>query len=242
MAVSAAERRFLLDQVDRLAQTDLNTLWSAAALLAGREFFDFIVDGFPEIATDYNQVAGQIAANWFEESDPLSPYVAVVAPPVGAARLAGSARWALGGDGTVGLTRLSGALQRATFDGLRDTTALNIEQTSSRWIRVARANACGFCRLLATRTGESSYTSRQAASNVVTRRRGGVRPAGGKYHDNCYCQPVEIRDNQSISDVLSEDDARLVDQWNDEYLKARANAGTGDPKQILAAWRQQGAS
>jgi hypothetical protein len=53
---------------------------------------------------------------------------------------------------------------------------------------------------------------------------------------------VEIRGNQDVGDVLSEQDAALVDQWNDEYLKARANAGTGDPKQILAAWRQQGVS
>lgn len=245
MAVSAAERRFLLDQVNRLAQTDLNNLWSAAATMGDGDFFGYVLAGFPEIANDYHQVAGQIAANWFEESDPLSPYVASVAAPIALERLTGSAQWALGGDGDVGRSRLSGALQRATFDGSRDTTLVNVESTGSRWIRVARPTACGFCRLLATRTGESSYSSREAAVNVVGRRGGrtrGSRRAGEKYHDDCYCQPVEIRDSQSIGDVLSVDDARLVDQWNDEYLKARANAGNGDPKQILAAWRQQGVS
>jgi len=242
LAVSAAERRVLLDQINRLAQTDLNNLWRAAELLADNDFFDYILAGFPELASSYHQVAAQVAANWFEESDPLSTYVARVAAPLPAERLTSSARWALGGDGTQALSRMTGSLQRATFDGARDTVFDNVEASGSRWIRVARPNACGFCRLLATRTGESSYSSKAAAVNVVGRRNRGSRRRGEKFHDDCYCQPVEIRGNQDVGDVLSPEDAALVDQWNDEYLKARANAGTGDPKQILAAWRQQGVS
>lgn len=245
MAVSAAERRFLLDQVNRLAANDLNNLWAAAETLSTGEFFDYVLAGFPEIANGYHQVAGQLAATWFEQSDLQSSYVAVVAAPIAAKRLVESARWALGGDGIVGRSRLQGALQRATFDGARDTTFANIDSTGSRWIRVARPEACGFCRLLATRTDESAYSSRESAMNVVGRRGGrtrGNRKLGSKYHDHCYCYPVEIRSGQSITDVLSTRDAELVQRWNDEYLKARANAGTGDPKQILAAWRQQGVS
>jgi hypothetical protein len=242
LAVSAAERRVLLDQINRLAQTDLNNLWRAAELLADNDFFDYMLAGFPELAGNYHQVAAQVAANWFEESDPLSTYVARVATPLAAERLTGTARWALGGDGTQALSRMTGSLQRATFDGARDTVFDNVETSGARWIRVARPNACGFCRLLATRTGESSYSSKAAAVNVVGRRNRGSRRRGEKFHDDCYCQPVEIRGNQDVGDVLSPQDAALVDQWNDEYLKARANAGTGDPKQILAAWRQQGVS
>lgn len=242
MAVSAAERRFLLDQVNRIAQTDLNNLWRAAELLATDEFFDYMLAGFPELASNYHQTAAQIAANWFEESDPLSGYVARVAEPLAVQRLTNTARWALGGDGTQALSRMTGSLQRATFDGARDTVFDNIEASGSRWIRVARPNACGFCRLLATRTGESSYTSRESAVNVVSRRNRGSRRRGEKFHDDCYCQPVEIRANQAVGDVLSEQDAALVQRWNDEYLKAQANAGSGDPKKILAAWRQQGVS
>ena len=242
MAVSAAERRVLLDQVNRLAQTDLINLWRAAELLSGDDFFDYLVAGFPELAANYHQIAAQVAASWFEESDPLSTFVARVAAPIAADRLVSTAQWALGGDGRQALSRMTGSLQRATFDGARDTVFDNIEATQSRWIRVARPNACGFCRLLATRTDELSYTSREAATNVVSTRRRVSRPRGEKFHDDCYCQPVEIRSNQTVSDVLSAEDAALVDQWNDEYLKARANAGSGDPKQILAAWRQQGVS
>lgn len=239
MAVSAAERRFILEQVNRLAAADLDNLWRAAETLDTGEFYDYVLAGFPEIANNYHQLSGQVAASWFEESDPASTYVAVVADPIDAERLKGSAKWALGGDGLVGKARLEGALQRATFDGARDTAFANIEATGSRWIRVARPTACGFCRLLATRTGETSYSSKKAAANVVGKR--GSRKRGEKYHDHCYCQPVEIRSNQAVGDVLSAEDAALVQQWNDEYLKARANAGNGDVKKILAAWRQQGA-
>lgn len=245
MAVSAAERRFLLDQVTRLAQNDLDALWSAAEELPNGEFFDYLMVAYPELAANYHQIAGQIAASWFEESDPASTYTAAIAEPLVAQRLQKTTQWALGGDGLVGKARLKGSLQRATFDGARNTTLVNVDATGSRWIRVARPNACGFCRLLATRTDETAYTSKEAAMNVVGRRGGrtrGNRKLGAKYHDDCYCQPVEIRSSQSVSDVLTARDAELVQQWNDEYLKARANAGTGDPKQILAAWRQQGVS
>jgi len=245
VAVSAAERRFLLDQIDRLAQRDLNNLWRAAELLATNEFFDYVLAGFPEIALNYHQVAAQAAANWFEESDPDSGFVARVAEPPPVGRLETTTRWALGGDGADrALSRMNGALQRATFDGARDTVFDNIEATGSRWIRVARPTACAFCRLLATRTGESAYTSRESAMNVVGRRGGrrGSRRVGEKFHDHCYCQPVEIRANQELSEVLSEEDANRVQQWNDDYLKARANAGSGQLKPILAAWRQQGIS
>jgi len=240
VAVSAAERRFLLDQVNRLAANDLDNLWAAAESLSTIDFFDYVVAGFPELANNYHQISGQIAANWFEESAPTSTYVARVAEPILTDKLVASAKWALGGDGLVGKSRLEGTLQRAAFNGARDTTFLNIDQTRSRWIRVARANACAFCRLLASRTGEDAFTSKQSAQFVSSSRRRTSRKRGQKYHDHCYCVPVEIRATQSVADVLDTDTANLVQRWNDEYLKARANAGTGDPKQILAAWRQQG--
>lgn len=238
MAVSASERRYLLDQVDRLARADLNNLWAVAEQLETGAFFDYILSGFPELASNYHQVAATVAATWFEQSDPQSAFIARPADPVDEARIVGSTRWALGGDGVIGRERLEGVLQRAVFDGARDTVIVNAEASGSTWIRVARPDACAFCRLLATRT---DYTSRAAATTVVSARKRTKRRLGDKYHDHCYCQPVEVRADQTVADVLGRDGANQVDQWNDEYLKARANAGVGDAKQILAAWRQQGA-
>lgn len=217
MAVSAAERQYLLGQVGRLAQSDLDRLWVRAGELADIDFFTFIVEAFPDLVDPYHQAAGQLAANWFEESLPASGYVARVVAPLAVEKLTASAQWALGGEGPVGLDRLQGTLQRAVFDGARDTTLLNVAATGSGWARYASANACAFCRLLATRG--AAYRSENTAATKV--------------HDHCSCIPVEDRDN-------SYEPPDYVSAWTEEYNTARDAAGSGDPKQILAAWRQQG--
>ena len=217
MAVSAPERQFLLDQVGRLADADLARLWQQAGQLADVDFFTFVVEAFPDVVDPYHQAAAQLAANWFEESLPASPYVARLVDPLPVDRLAASAQWALGGDGQVGLARLQGSLQRAVFDGARDTTLLNVAATGSGWARYASANACAFCRLLATRG--AAYRSENTAATKV--------------HDHCSCIPVEDRDN-------SYEPPDYVSGWEQEYRDARQAAGSGDPTQILAAWRQQG--
>ena len=216
MAVSAPERQYLLNQVGRLAKSDLDRLWVQAGQLADVDFFTFVVEAFPDLVDPYHQAAGQLAANWFEESLPSSLYVARVVDPLPLEKLAASARWALGGDGGVGLARLQGTLQRAVFDGARGTTLLNVQATGSVWARYASANACAFCRLLSTRG--AAYRSENTAATKV--------------HDHCSCIPVEDRDN-------SYEPPDYVSAWTDEYNAARDAAGSGDPKQILAAWREQ---
>lgn len=246
MPVSPAEREYLLSQIGRFAETDLNNLWRQAEQLDTEEFFSFVRDGFVEVATTYHQTTGQLAATWFEESDPLSPYLARVADPVTPERLIKSAEWALGGDGEQALSRMQGSMQRAVYDGARDTVVLNAEATRSRWIRVTRANACEFCRMLATRSGDYAYLSREAAEVVTGQRtrnrRTGARKMGSKFHDSCYCTAVEVRDGQAIEDVLDEEKLKLYQQWTDEYEKAVANAGSTDTKKVMAAWREQTAS
>lgn len=177
-----------------------------------------MLDAFPELAVAYSAVAADMAATWFEMSAPTSPYIAVAAPPVPVERLAKTAEWALGATGEDGLARLDGSLQRAVFDGARNTIVLNVDRTGSRWARHARADACAFCRLLATRG--AAYKSSETAAKA--------------YHDACRCIAVEIRDGQSY------EPPDYVQAWDDEYAKARANAGRGDAKSILSAWRQQG--
>lgn len=231
MAVSAAERQFLLAQLERFAQADLENLWAQAEQLPSDEFFAYVRDAFVDVADTYSQTAGQLAATWFEESDPASKYVAKVADPIVRERLLKSAEWALGGDSTQAIDRMSGTLQRAVYEGARETTVLNVEATGSRWLRVARPNACPFCRMLATRTGEYAYKSRKTA---------GVE--GKRYHDHCHCQAVEVRSNQTVDGVLNEEQQKLFRQWSDEYDKSVANAGSTNTKQVMAAWREQIAS
>lgn len=215
MAVAPEERKLLLSQVNRLAQNQLNNLWAQADRLSSSEFAAFLVAGFPELVDPFVEMSAMLAANWFEESLPASQYVAVTAPPIPVDRLTSSASWALGGNGDVALDRLTGTLQRAVYDGARDTTMLNVKRTDSKWARYASANACEFCRLMSIR-GAVYHTE-----NI----------AGSKFHDNDRCIAVEDR----TGDYQPPD---YISRWEDEYVQARDAAGSGDTKQILSAWRQ----
>ena len=113
-------------------------------------------------------------------------------------------------------------MQRAVLDGARNTTLVNVERTDSNWARVARPQACSFCRLLATR-GDAYNSSATAARDV---------------HDDCYCQPLEVRRGTDWTEMVDQDYLDTVEQWDDQYGKARAEAGVPDVKKILAAWRQ----
>lgn len=246
--MSPQERRFLLNHLNQLAASDIAALW-AAADQPGVDFAQFVIDAYPELVLPYVAVAAELAATWFEQSAPASTYTAVAAPAVPAERLASSARWALGGDGPQGLSRLTSTAQRAVYDGARDTTLVNVAQTGSRWIRVARPGACEFCKMLATRTEDAMYDAKGVVFDkklgvyrtVVIGRGGrprGKRKLGDRYHDDCECTAVEVRDNQHWTDVVDDDYIEQAQGWEDEYLKARANSGSGDPKQILSAWRE----
>lgn len=239
MAVTPEERRTLLQQISQLAETQLNQLWEQASQLANADFAVFMVEAFPQLADPYFQMAGDLAATWFELSDPASLYRAMTAPPLAVEKLVASTQWALGATGDAAKDRLQGTLQRAVFDGARQTTLINIERTQSYWIRHARPDACTFCRMLATRHSDPDYwyTSNDAALQVVGRgsrnATRGSRKVGEKYHDHCYCIAVEVREGQEY------EPPEYVQKWDDEYEKAVANAGSrGDVKAIQAAWRQ----
>lgn len=237
MAVTAQERKFLLDQISQQAVNDLHSLWARGADV-GLEFAAFMTAAVPELIDPYVAISSALAANWFELSAPASPYVAVTAPPVSVERIVNSTQWALGAPGEQGLARLEGTVQRAVFDGARDTIVLNVGRTGSYWVRHANADACAFCRMLATRSSNKRYwyKSDTAALDVVGRRgrARGNRAAGSRgYHDACRCLAVEVREGQTY------EPPDYVQAWDDEYAKARANAGKSDMKSILSAWRQQ---
>lgn len=216
MAVSAQERRFLLQQVNHLADADLDQLWRQADQRSDVEFAQYVTEAYPLVADPYIGMAATLAASWFEQSDPSSRYVAVTAPPPPKGQLVINARWALGAPGALGRSDLSGTLNRAVFDGARETTRINVDRTKSRWAVDARPTACPWCRMMATRG--AAYRERSTALSAC--------------HDNGHCVAIEIRAGQDYNPPAH------VEQWEAEYLKARADAGTGDAKAIQAAWRQ----
>lgn len=165
MAVaSAAERRFIMDQLGTRAKEDMYQLWNAAERLVDIDFFRYVADAFPDIVIPYNQLAAEFSASIFEEDFPELAATAVVADPPPVEALRNSAEWALGADGRKALDRMAGTIQRHIYDGDRDTTVINAEAMGMRWVRIARPNACAFCRLLASRAaaGVDNYRNSDA--------------------------------------------------------------------------------
>lgn len=267
---SPADRKQILAELVRLAGGDLSTLWQRAELLDSTTFRTFVVEAFPQLIDPYAAAAAEFSATWYDDADPESSYVAQPGPLPIAEQLQSSTEWALNTttSGADALSLLAGTLQRAIFDAARNTTALNVaSEPGARWARHASANACAFCRMLATRN--AVYASKEAATRVVgrgkemsladrrdrvagrTRRSGatqgqflaggvksrGSQALGDKYHDHCHCMAVEVRPGHSY------EPAPYVEKWEKEYQDARAAATKGEhgavsTKNLLAAWRQ----
>lgn len=196
-------------------------------------------------------MAGDLAATWYEDLVPSSPYVAVPAeaPPLEALRA--NARWGMVQTDTA--VALAGSLTRVVLGGARNTTIENATREGVKWARHASANACSFCRMLVTRG--AVYESEQSASRVGGRGKvaapavPGVarhgRPAGGirvrgsqqlgdKFHDHCHCIAVAVRAGSTYTAPP------YVEQWMSQYLDAaEAASKTGavpTAKSVTRAW------
>lgn len=128
----------------------------------------------PAVVGEYGEIAGTMAADWYEQTRPVAGFGAITANPSIADALPGMLGWALqplfADTGSDALTRLVGGVQRlvALFD--RDTIDLNTARdplavTSKR---LAVPNACAFCIYMAVATDAEH----------------------GHYHDHCHCLPA----------------------------------------------------
>lgn len=230
-----AERRALLGELERLGLADLSKLWRAAD--RADDFRALMIDAFPELVLQYGSMAADLAAVWYDDAAPNLPYRARVADPPKVARFAESATWALNtGAGMDALDLMGGTFQRGMWDMSRDTTIENVgAEAGALWARHASANACEFCRMLATRG--AVYASESAAERVGgrgkdvstsfdamgKRKRGGLakgvrtrgtQKVGDRYHDNCHCVAIEVRPGDTY------DPPPYVADWEAEYVAA----------------------
>lgn len=251
--MTPSEVRALLAELDRRLGVELARFWRTLAESDPTQFRALVIEAYPEIVTPYAATAAELGAEWYDSAPTTTTYRAVSAAPASVERLAKSAAWALNvGTAETALPLLNGSASRALFDGLRDTVVENVAaERGARWARHASANACGFCRMLATRTGSgkgSLYTSESAAirvggrgkdvaSNFLPdgrRKRGGqakgvrargTQALGDKFHDNCHCIAVMVRPGSTY------EPPSYVERWREEYNAARKQVG-GNPNAI----------
>lgn len=206
MALAVPEFQGLLAELARRMGADVAKLVTAIGRLTPVEQFAFITDAYPELAWPYLSASAELTTQWYDEqptaTSGFAPEPAELPP---AEQLAANARWALLQDATVSL--LQGAATRSIFNTSRATVLGNAEREGVRWARHASANACGFCRMLATRG--AVYHSAALAR---------------KGHDGCHCIALPDRDGKY-------EPAPYVAQWERDYAAAR-RAGHTDAASI----------
>lgn len=175
-----------------------------------------LIEAFPAVIGPYVNAAGELTATWYEDLRReafATPYFAAAAGSLNAEKVDGLVRWGVrplfGESDASPLSLIGGGVQRMVVGAARDTIDFNARRDveSVSWARVARPDACEFCKMLAGRG--AVYRSEAAAGSVLGRgvdpsvtagRRGGqgggLRARGSRaigssdYHDFCNCTAV----------------------------------------------------
>ncbi|KZM68470.1 hypothetical protein [Nocardia terpenica] len=225
---AASELRSVLNDMTVVMAGELGELFDRAAEADPVALRALVVEAYPEIVTPWAVTAAEASALWYEQLAPELDYTAVPAAPAPVEQLQGSAAWATTQDKALEL--LIGSAQRTIFGASRDTVAGAAErERGAVWARTASPSACPWCRMLATRG--AVYSGR------LVRERSGdtgrlVTEKGKRYHDNCRCLAIAIRPGRSY------EPPSYMQRWEEEYREARDVAGSGDPKAIMAAYRE----
>lgn len=168
----------------RLMRKDLDAFWAGLDKRRPAVARDALLDFLPLLTDTYGDMAATVAADWYDD---LREVAQVPGPPFRAspadlvpeevvqqrARFGAQHLWTPNPEQT--LTFLSSAMSGYVLQPGRDTIArASIEDPrASGWGRVARADGCGFCRMLAQRGAVYKEATADFAS-----------------HDDCNCAAV----------------------------------------------------
>lgn len=205
------------------------------AVDAVRRVWDGAAESYPALVDPFLAAAAQLSAHWYHSLAPDVPFASAPAPLPVPGKLEANARWTLTpNDDAGGLSvddgRLEATTHRNVFNASRDTIKYNADREHVRYARYASANACPFCRILATKT--QLYESAESATRVIGRggRARGTRKVGDTYHDNCHCIAVPVRPGETYTPP------EYVDGWLKEYNAARKALGPGASMDDICAY------
>lgn len=151
---------------------DLGTVTVQQVVALFRQYSDapdfpaLLKQALPEIVRPHAEAAAHITAQWYEELDPTSSFEATPVVDLVPERIDKTIDWALYAPGEAKPDeRLAGSSIRMVSDASRDTVLSNAREEGVLWARYASANACAFCRMMATRG--AVYRTELSASRVV---------------------------------------------------------------------------
>lgn len=203
--MDAATVRQVADQAARAASSELRSLWQTLAPEPPAAT-SALVEAVPPVVDSYRDVAATFAADWYDEqrasASVAGRFAASLAPPAPVEQVTAMVRWAVTPiwqslDWDAALRNLVAGSSRLVRDGSRDTirVASLADPAARAYVRVARADACPFCLMLASRGAvyASSATASRTGSSGRSR---GRQQAGEAFHDHCRCTPVPVFDGQ----------------------------------------------
>lgn len=210
---------------DLMAVTTADTLELGRQLVALSpiEARDVLLDEFPALVRSYAEVGGTYSADWYDEvrseAQASGQYRATVSGIPNDEQAQATARWAVGQlfaeqaeaflrDLSYGATRL---VQQPTRSTIIDSAFA--DPASGAFVRVARADACSFCLMLASRG--AVYASQATAG------------ARDRYHTNCQCRAEPVFSPADVPTFNRE----LSREWGE------VTAGLSG-KDALRAWDQ----
>lgn len=209
----ALEHRRALVALSDLTDREFAAVWAHMQGSDAEAVRDALMEVVPALADRYGDMAGALAADFYEESreraEARGRFVAEPAPLPGSSRYEALVRWGVDPlfrpepDAAAARTLISGGLQRIVANVDRDTVRLSAvrDPAAEGWQRVARGDGCGFCRMLAGRGAVYSEATVDFAS-----------------HDHCHCsatvawkhepKPVKEQFVPSSGNVSDADKAR----------------------------------
>lgn len=202
---------------------EVEHLSPSAAKVEARKFL-------PLLARTYGEVSAVAAADFYEASraDSIARgrFTAVMSVSDAASYARSQLGWAtsplFSGDHAGALGRMSIVADKAALQQGRSTIIHNANRDPAkpRWARVPVGKTCAFCVMLASR-------------GAVYRSADSARGAESFHGGHCDCQPVASWDHGNDLPP-SYDEGHLFGL----YDRARADAGSGDPKAITKALRR----
>ena len=213
MAQAVSEFQALLGSLADQLQSRIAALLGSLSQLGQSDLLAAITDLAPELLAPFITAAADLTAAWYEAQDPASDYTATPTALPAADDLAATARWAVLQPDPV--AALSGAASNAMFEASRQTVIDNATTEGVKWMRYAREDACGFCKMLAVKG--FFYNSETTAKAV------GHKDAAG--HAKCNCTVYPDRGDAALKPENLMKYEVLVKDWEKQYQAARKAVG-----------------
>lgn len=215
--------------LSKLVRDELAGFFGTLDLAKPEAVRDALLEFMPLLVTEYGSVAESLALDYYNELRAASGASGVFratagAPGVPAMAVESKVRYLAGQLWTPDPASMLGGLLLAADKYVkqpgRNAIAHNADREGVAWARVPTgAKTCAWCLVLASR--DAVYGSERAAGGK-----------GHKYHGLCDCIPTRIASAKDYPPGY------LPENYYSMYQSARDEAGSGDLKDISAAFRR----